>query len=116
MPKPLKNIALLLFVAAYFLAASGLALEGLVQCYSTGDESAITFHTGEARDLPVPSLTHRTYTPLTQPVVVIPAGFAVSTIVYPTVRPAAYIRFEEALPSYTAEVFSALADRAPPSA
>ncbi len=116
MPRPLKNISLLLFLAAYIIAANGLALEGVARCYSTGDESAITFHTGATREFPVPSLTQRAYTPLTQPIVVLPAGFIVTTVIYPAVRLTTYIRFEEALPSYSAELFSTLADRAPPAA
>ncbi len=116
MPKLLKNILFLLVVAVYFIATNGLALESVGQCYSTGDESAITFHAGPTRDFPAPSFTQRTYTPLTQPVVVLPAGFITTAVLYPLDRPTPIVRFKEALPSYTAEVFSTLADRAPPAA
>ena len=116
MRKSLKNISLILLLAGYFIAANGMILENAARWYSTGGEHAIAFHGGGTKDLPVPSLTQRTYTPLTFTVVVLPAGLPASPFIYPAQKPYTLIRFEQALPSYTAELFSTLADRAPPAA
>ncbi len=116
MGKSLKNILSVLLLAGYFMASNGMILEGAARWYSTGGEAAIAFHGGGTKPLPIPSLTQRTYTPLTFSIVVLPAAFFASRFVYPAEQPHASIWFEEALPSYTAELFSALSDRAPPTA
>ncbi len=116
MRKSLKHISLTLLLAGYFLAANGMVLEAAARWYSTGSEHAIAFQGGAAKDLPVPSLTQRAYTPLSFSVVVLPTGLPASPFIYPAEKSYALFRFEQALPSYTAELFSTLADRAPPAA
>ncbi len=116
MVKSLKNIALILLVALYFVAANGMALELAAQWYSSGARTAVDLQSERAKELPLPSLTQRTYTPPTLPTILVSAGFVVSTIAYPSHQPLSFIWLDQTLPSYTAELFSSLANRAPPTA
>jgi hypothetical protein len=116
MQSKLKNILLVLLVAFYFLAANGMVLHYVSQWYSTGGEVAIAFHSGPSKDLPVASLTERTYIPQTSQIVVLSIALLAHAVVYPVERPVTYAWIEDRLPSYTAVISSSLADRAPPAA
>ena len=116
MPKTAKTIAILLFVAVYLVAASGIALEGAAQLYSTGAQTAIAFHAGGAKDLPVPSLTQPSSTPPASPVGVPSVGCVEATIIHPAEEPQRVTPPEETLPSYRAELPPSISDRAPPTA
>jgi hypothetical protein len=116
MREKLKNISLILLVALYFVAANGMVLQYLSDLYSTAGEVAISFHGGHSKDLPVPTLTERTYLPQNFPLVVPSVALLAHTIVYPIERPLFFTWIDEALPSYTTVLTANLSDRAPPTA
>ena len=116
MREKLKNISLVLLLAAYFVASNGMVLEYAARWYSTGSQTAIALHSGPSKDLPVPSLTQRTYLSLTSPIIVLSAALLAHTVIYPAERPLAFTCRDDALPSYAAVLSSALSDRAPPTA
>jgi hypothetical protein len=116
MREKLKNIALVLLVAMYFIAANGMFLEYLSKWYSTGGEVTIALHAGPSKDLPLPTLTERTYLPQTSQVIVLSVALLAQTIIYPVEHPIYVSRFDNTLPCYTTVFSSSLSDRAPPTA
>jgi hypothetical protein len=116
MRKKLRNIAFILLVAVYFVASNGMVLEYACKWYSTGGQVAIALHAGPSKDLPVPTLTERTYLPQTSPVIVLSVALLAHTVIYPVEHAIAFTWINDALPSYTAVLSSVLSNRAPPSA
>jgi hypothetical protein len=116
MREKLKKIALVLFAAMFFIAANGMFLEYMSQWYSTGGEVTIALHAGPSKDLPVPTLTERTYEPQTSPIVVLSVALLSHAIIYSTGRSVTYARVDDKLPSYTSDFSSSHSNRAPPAA
>jgi hypothetical protein len=116
MREKVKNIALVLLVAMYYIAANGMFLEYLSQWYSTGGEVAIALHAGPSKELPVPTLTERTYEPQTSPIVILSAALLAHAIIYATERSITYAWVNDTLPTYTSAFSSCHSNRAPPVA
>jgi len=112
----LKNVLLVLLVAMYFIAANGMVLEYASRWYSTGGQETFALHGGPSRNLPVPSLTERTYLPQSSPHFVLSVALLAQTIVYPAEHVMHFHRVDGSLPSYPAILTSGLSERAPPAA
>jgi hypothetical protein len=110
------DILAVLLAALYFVAANGMVLECAAKWYSTGGQVAIGLHSGPSKDLPVPTLTERTYLPEWSLIIVPCVALPGHTVFYPVSRPVLFHRITSTLPSYTACVSSGLSNRAPPAA
>ena len=111
-----KQVVVGLLAALYFFAANGMVLEYASKWYSTGGKVAIGIHSGPSKDLPVPTLTERSYLPEWSPLVVPSIALLVHAFIYSVDRPLFFRRDVSALPSYTAFLTSRVSDRAPPAA
>jgi hypothetical protein len=114
--KKTTDILVVLLTALYFVAANGMVLEYASKWYSTGGQITIGIHSGPSKNLPVLTLTERTYLPEWSPLVVPSVALLAHTIFYTVKRPVFIYRPDSAMPSYTALHSSSLSDRAPPAA
>jgi hypothetical protein len=115
MSKPLKNIFLVLFAAAYFAASQVTVLSILSAWYSTAADSAVAMHKGPAKDPGFPSWTPRTHL-LVFPHPELSQGVASSPFLYPLERAYRINPAEQAPGCYVAYYYSEFCNKAPPQA
>ena len=115
MSRPLRNILLVLFAAAYFAASQITVLSILSAWYSTAGDSAVAMHKGPTKDLGYPSWTPRTHLLVFQHPE-LSQGIPSSPFLYPSDRAYRIILAERAPECYVAYYYSEFCNKAPPQA
>lgn len=115
MRKPLRDIALILFAAAYFAASQITVLSIISAWYSTADDSAVAMQKGMTRDLGFPSWAPRTHLTVFQHPD-LSQSVPASPFLYPAERTYRVLQLEDTPECPVSSYFSELCNKAPPRA